>query len=506
MTTHWLRTLGLPLRSPRATWAAAAAVFAYYALSMSRDMSVFDSPELALVAMQGGLGHPVGQPLHTVLGYVLAHVPGLPSLVGVNLLSALPGALLVVPAMSIADGWAGASNPRRNWVPAAVLAVWALAEPAWETATRVEVYALASLLALWSVAKVLATLRAEVVGVRGALFAAGVALGLSASTNPYVAIVAALAVMPAVLRALATRRLGPLPAVMAVLGGVVGLVPYVYVPLVAGREDVFVWSSPATSSTLSAYLRGQDYASARTLSFGGWVEHLGAWWGWAAATGVLGQVLVGLLASSRFVWARRSGALAFVVALVLAIALVASNTVWEPDIPDYVSYLVPALWLGGAAAAALASELVRADQTRALAALGVLVVLSVFFVAPAPGLRTRAHDHVSRTLAAAALDDLPKGAILVADGGHWIAPLLYLQQAEHRRKDVILVPTGFASSSWYWEFLFRQHPELKAPRLRGPGGRAGRVLRLATQNPGREVHVTTFEEAQTLGRAPCLLG
>jgi hypothetical protein len=57
------------LAHPRETAAACAALGLYYALSMSRDMGFYDSPELALVAVQGGVGHPIGQPLHTLLGH-----------------------------------------------------------------------------------------------------------------------------------------------------------------------------------------------------------------------------------------------------------------------------------------------------------------------------------------------------------------------------------------------------------------------------------------------------
>src|SRR5262245_30908323 len=96
-------TLGLPLGDPRGAWLAAAAVLAVYALSMQRGLGSFDSPELALVARTLGLGHPPGQPLHTLLGFLFSHLPGVPPLLGLNFMSALCGALAVLPMACLGE-------------------------------------------------------------------------------------------------------------------------------------------------------------------------------------------------------------------------------------------------------------------------------------------------------------------------------------------------------------------------------------------------------------------
>ena len=44
------RLIGLPVRSRVATAAAAGALFAFYAATMCRSLSLYDSTELALVA------------------------------------------------------------------------------------------------------------------------------------------------------------------------------------------------------------------------------------------------------------------------------------------------------------------------------------------------------------------------------------------------------------------------------------------------------------------------
>ncbi|MFH0902718.1 MAG: DUF2723 domain-containing protein, partial [Pseudomonadota bacterium] len=147
------RTLWLPLANPVATWTVSILVIIVYAWTMTRDLSVYDSAELALVAHDLGLGHPLGQPLHTLLGWVFSHLPGIPPLLGITTLSVLAGGLAIVPAVSIADSILGARNVAgRVAVPITVGTV-ALHAALWEPATRIEVYPLAVFFALWAIAR-----------------------------------------------------------------------------------------------------------------------------------------------------------------------------------------------------------------------------------------------------------------------------------------------------------------------------------------------------------------
>ncbi|HJK89190.1 MAG TPA: DUF2723 domain-containing protein, partial [Polyangiaceae bacterium LLY-WYZ-15_(1-7)] len=120
---------------------------------MARGLTFYDSPELALVARELGVGHPIGQPVHTLLGAAFSRLPGLSPVTGLTAMSALFGALSALPMWSLSErlvppgAWRGARVIRG----AAVLGVL-LSAVAWEPATRVEVYTLGSFLACWSVA------------------------------------------------------------------------------------------------------------------------------------------------------------------------------------------------------------------------------------------------------------------------------------------------------------------------------------------------------------------
>ena len=135
------KLLGLPVRSRRMTGAATGVLFAFYVGTMCRSLSMYDSPELALVAEQLGLGHPFGQPLHTMIGALLTRLPGIDPLVALNAFSALLGALTVVPATSFAEtiGRQGPNSPAGDLrFVAPTIAIAAMHPALWEPSTRIE--------------------------------------------------------------------------------------------------------------------------------------------------------------------------------------------------------------------------------------------------------------------------------------------------------------------------------------------------------------------------------
>ncbi len=508
-------TLGVPLDARGPTWVAVAIVGAVSLLTMSRDLSWYDSAEFALVTAQGGLSHPPGHPFYTMLGWLVSHIPGVPPLLGLNALSALPASLAVIPATSLAEALAGlkvkagSSDSKLRWLLPMAVATFTLHPVLWETASRVEVYALAGFLALWSTARLAAALTAEAGRTRDWL-AAGLGFGLCAATNPMVAMVTALSLAPAVIVALKKRIAEWTQGLSLVAGGVLGLVPPMFwIPLVAGRADAFVWGAPTGGEPLRRYLSGADFTGKKEGMT--WIimgDHALEWLEWTLSEALLPLLLLGLAA--HIIWGQRAGLGrgALAIGLTLTVAFLTTNAFFAPEIPDYLGYQMVPFMLCSAAVAALIAHLgAEKGRKRTLAVvLGVALVLSILSAAPSPWVRTRYRDHFARTLARGALHHAPPQAIAIGGSDHWVFPMLYIQEVEGMRSDVVVLPRGLSGASWYWEHLHRRHPSLERFPLRGSGGQPARIRRFLAANPDRPVVYEDWTQATSIGRRPGCLG
>lgn len=524
MSARWqvVSSLGLPLRAPGPAWLAAGALFVVYAATMARDLTFYDSPELALVAHELGVGHPIGMPLHTLIGFAFARIPPTPH-VGLTAMSALFGALCAIPASSLADRL-GEVAGRARWLRALALVGVGSSLIAWEPSTRVEVYTLAVFLSLWGCARA-----AERPG-----FAAGLALGLGASAHAVIAVAHGLAMLPRVLAgapaeapptrprddrpavgmierpappAEAGSRLG---AVLATLGGgLVGLAPYALLPIAAADPTRFAWGAPRDLDGILEYLRGADYRHNQGIAPDALAAHLADLARWGLAHGALPVALVGGIAFVALGHRRARLGWAFAIAAALVVAFVAANVVFHPDVPDYRGYFLGPLWLAGAGAIAAAEALARRGG-RFVAYGAAVAALPAAALAASPQhlLQVRDDPSLARIAAEAALDEAPDGAILVVEADHHVAPLLYLQEVEARRPDVVVLAMGLASSRWYWDHVRARHPALEGFVLVAPGrdDRGARVRRFLDAQRGRRVLVESSRLAFGLGRVPCGVG
>jgi hypothetical protein len=484
--------LGLPLPDARAAWAAFLVVLVYLVATMQRDLGLLDSAELAMVAQSGGLGHPTGQPLHTMLGWLFARLPGLTPLFGLNLLSALPAALCVFPILSLARAMsaepsAPAPQGTARLAPALTAAAYLLHPAVWEPATRVEVYALAAFCALWASARAAASL----VSLRPqGLFAAGLAFGFAASANPFMGVAAVLSITPALL--LATRRGLPFLASAArvIAGGVAGLLPYAYVFAVADRTDVFVWEG----DDLARFFSGADYAHNRGQT---WMDMLRHAWDWALGAATTGHLPFLLVGAGAGLAARRGLSLLTPVTLAFCVYVFALNVIFFADNPDYLGYL---MLPSACAAAGLAALWPRSPRVALPASLGLVGLLCL--QPPALHARTRPEDTVARELTQPVLDAVPPEGILLVESDHYAFPLLYLQRVEGRRPDVVILVDGLLDSSWYWRLTYAWHPALRPIELGGP--HAARVGRFFAAHPERGVFAERGALAGLAGRPFCV--
>ena len=498
------RLLGLPVRSRRVTGIATLALFAFYAWTMCRSLSMYDSPELALVAEQLGLGHPLGQPLHTLLGALVTHLPGVDPVIALNGLSALAGALTLIPATSFAEALLRPDlgcpdNDARLVAP--TVALLGVHPALWEPSTRIEVYPVAVFFALWAAARfVHAVLERD--EARRPYFATGLALGLAASANIMCAVGVALAMTPRLLMAAARKEIPRRSVGWVTAGGLLGLSTYAYVFLVAGRQDVVVWGAPTDAASIGHYFAATDFTYKGVASWSGWWSNLGALVLASLRDGVAAIWLAGFAGFALFARKRGLGRFFFNATLLFFLAFIARNGVFATDVLDYAGYLAIPTWVAAAGAGLFVAYLGARNAWVAAAAVSTIVIL-ILVVAPAPHARTRHLDSYAEDIGREALIAAPPGAIVIVEHDHWVGPMLYLQEQRSIRPDVVLLPYGLASSEWYWNFLYRRHPELTLIELRAPGGRRARVHRFLRANSDRPVQVERVALANQLGLPTC---
>ncbi len=465
---------------------------------------MYDSPELALVAEQLGLGHPLGQPLHTLLGALATLLPGLDPLIALNGLSALAGALTVIPATSFAEALlspSAACPAGDTRLVAPTIALLGVHPALWEPSTRIEVYPLAVFFALWGAARfVHAILEREQTA--GPYLATGLALGLSASANVVCALGVALAMTPRLLIAAFRREVPRTSVGWATLGGLLGLLTYAYVFLVAGRQDVLVWGAPTTAASIQHYFTGADFSYKAVTTWSEWWTHIGALLEWSLRNGLLAIWLAGFAGFALYARKRGLGRFFFNATVVFFLAFIARNGVFATDVLDYAGYLSIPTWVGAAGAALFVAYLGGRNAWTAAGAMSAILVL-VMVAPPAPHMRTRYLDSFTEDIARDALQAAPLDAIVIVNHDHWIAPMLYLQERRRVRPDLVLLPYGLAASEWYWDFLYRRHPELRLIELRAPGGRDARVRRFLAANPTRPVQIERVALAARLGLPTC---
>ena len=498
------RLLGLPVQSRLITAVSAAMLFVFYVMTMCRSLSMYDSPELAMVAEQLGLGHPFGQPLHTLLGALASRLPGVDPLVALNGLSALFGALTVIPATSFAEALV---RPDRNCpegdlrLVAPSIALLGMHPALWEPATRIEVYPLAIFFALWAAARFASAVLDEDQRPQP-YFATGLALGLAASANVICAFGVALAMTPRVLMGIARQEIPRRALGMLIGGGMLGLGTHLYVFIVAGRTDALVWGAPTDADSIIHYFTAADFASKGVDSWSEWGRHLVELLFWSLGDGLLALLVAGFAGYSLYARKRGLGRFFFNAIWIFFVAFVARNGVFAPDVLDYRGYLAIPVWLAASGVGLLLAYLGAHRKSWTPVAFAALL-LFVMVAPPAPYQRSRHRDTFTWDIGHEALRDAPPNAILIVERDHWIGPMWYLQEQRGIRPDVTLLAHGLASSEWFWRHLYRRHPDLEQFELRGPGGRDARVRRFLRANPGRPVQVSRKALADRIGLPTC---
>jgi hypothetical protein len=422
-------------------WRAPCAVFLLvlvnYLLSAPRGVMLDDDGYFILAAYFGGVAHPPGYPLYTLIAGLFSHLPFGPVAFRVHACSAVFGALACAVLWSFLRRLT--QSRTAAWIGALA---YALSGMFWSQATVAEVYSLHALLFL-----LLLQLCAIPGGnaTRG-YWVAGLG-GLSLANHWPLMFVSAPALAAAAWpqrRALSVR---PLRVALAFM---LGLLPYAWMVYRSRVSEIAFFGPIGTFSDFWFYVSREAYADIDTSAAAGWVDKLryagfslfdtARQFGWVGAA----FAVVGLVAQWR-AWPR-----SLCWALVLAFA---GNTVGLAMLLGFdwdlmhrnvfapyplVAHGIAAMWLAlGVTAVAkwLARRLPESARLQVLLpALAAMAVVSVWLQnAPAS---YRSGSNWAGEFAATLLESLKPDSVLFVAGDYAVGPVAYLNRIEGVRPDV----------------------------------------------------------------------
>jgi len=496
---------------------AGAALLAYL-LTLAPGVGFTDSGELVVAAYTLGIPHSPGFPLYVLLGWAFGHLPLGSVAWRLNLMSAVwaaaaVGAFFLLARRTLPEE--PLHEPERTGAKkrevirvasrysrlAPVLAAGcaalclAFGITLWNWATVAEVY---TLQAAVLVGMLLALFAALSGGGRWVWGAAGLCFGLGLANHHVMTLVFAPAILFLVLAAPDGRRAfarGWLPAMLGVL---LSLALYLYLPIRAAQGPLLNWGNPVNLQRFIWHITGRQYqvnllavplsAMLDNLSFG-----LRLWWGQFTPLGFL-LAAWGFLA----MW-RRDRRLALFCALVVLVdmAFASHYDIAEDSDAYYIpTFLMTALciawgahaglaWVGGGSGVLPAEQTpspqrregrgedrgkssarrLRGESARgraphvpfAYAALALLVALNI-------GLHWGQSDkhrlHLPEDYAAQVLAELEPGGTFLTRDWQAYSPLLYFQHVEGQRPDARIVDVELLRRTWYLDYLARQYPDL----------------------------------------------
>jgi hypothetical protein len=461
------------------------AVFLVYLSTLSSGVQYEDAGELAAVAGTLGVAHPPGYPLFTLLGYAWAQLPVFPPgsrvIWRLNLLAALECALAVgvfyraflllladkslfprkraAPASQAKKAPAPPRTPGASdrFTAAAAVLVLAFARTFWSEAVSVEVYSLHLL--LLSVV-LFAFLRAQdsllsrpgSVATRWWLFFA-FALGLGFSNHMMTVLLAPAFVYLHFALHGAGRRAWTRIAV-AVPPFLLGLTPYLYLPLRAAQDPLMNWGDPSGLRSFWGHVSTEQYRGRMFSSLDVLAKKLPEFF--AAYPREFGYLPLVLAVLGLWTLARGNRRM-LVFSLLLFFGCLVYSLNYDFNDPNFYlhAYVATAVWVLYGARRLL--EPVRRRTLAAVAcALCALCPLALNYSAV-----DASEDYAVEDYAENMFQSLDPGAVLISgQEANFTAAAGYLQAVEHKRPDVSVLSYPLLILPWYYDVLDRQIPAI----------------------------------------------
>jgi len=439
-----------------------------------------DNAELATLGAVGGRAHPPGYPLYVLWLRAWSWLPGQTPAHTAALATAMLGAAALLALHAACRAWGA-----RPLAASIAVAVYAAAPVILRYHSQAEVFALNHLivaLVLW-----LAAIHGPLRGAwrAGAL---GLVAGLGLANHMTCALVAPIGILGIVRAVRESRARGP-AAASALVGLVVGLVPYAYLFVADGPAS---WGLVSSWNDLAVIVFRSEYGGMVGFAPLGaevsWTTNLwllaasiGRSWLWLPA--VAGPIALGVRiwrpadgGESRWGW------IALAASLMLAGPLLVARF---NVVPDYLGqytcerfHMLPVLLL--AIPIAVAADTAIARMTRPALAAALPAIAFVGLVAAAlPGLE-RVHSPAMEYEVRNLLRSMPRSAVAYVVPDDLCGGASYLQVARDERPDVVVLCAAMLRLPWYRAQLTRRAIGVDI----APGGLSSALLKT-----GREVFV-----------------
>ena len=441
--------------------------FGVYLATCARDVTLVDSGELILACAGVGVAHPPGFPLYTILGFLFSKLPLGSVAFRVALMSGFFGAVtaalitLLVGELFSEKGWLSELAAMTTGL------VFAWGATPWFFASVAEVYTLhTALLALtlWLVFFWRREYLESGPGPRASMlsFGSGMVFGLALCVHHVTAALVLPAVLYLGLATLGWRVALARYAMAGLTGSVVGLLPYLYLPLAALRRPIMNWGDPSSWERFVAHVTASQY---RVNLFSGEpgalgrhvVEFLGS-----MAQQFTWMGLVGVLLGLAVCWRINRVAFWTIFLLVIFGVAYAANYDIDEDKEAYylVSFIAAAMALGAAFTRLARWGSAGRSGARAVAA-ALLVLLPAANAVAHWQQNDRRRDTTARFFVEDAAAGIEKGGVLLTQEWQVYAPFLYLHHLEAFRPDLMMVDANLVRRSWYVRtYLDRVYPKL----------------------------------------------
>lgn len=457
-----------------------------YATTLAPSVMTIDSGELAAVLSTGGIAHPTGYPLFTILGWLWTKLPG-SDVFMLNVLAMLFCLTAVFAFVRGADFFVGKFRKRKavskneqqkssqqidvnqiiinlgSIICGALFLVFN--QTFWEQSTSIEVYSLHACLSAFMIWFLLRAFFSKKTELKPWLFVAGIlALQFAnhLSTIMILPLVASLFFFKHGLNVESAKKIGK----MLVVFFPILTIFYSYLFIVAGSDPVFNWGDPDNWEKFIRHVSGWQFqvwvfesSDGFREGFTGFAKGFLPQFGWV---GGIFAILGGWYLMNK-TW--KIG-LSFLITFLFCVFWGSAYNI--KDIGPYflLAYLIAALFIVFGVRYIIDQMLPeKFSKFGVIGAILITIIPAVLHYAE----NDKSGIYVFEDYAVKSLEDLPENALLI--GTRWDyhhSASWYYQQVENVRPDVALIDFELLRRSWYipqldqmWPDLFKGHEAQK---------------------------------------------